>query len=75
MIGGILAGVGMVLVIAPSLGLELLTGGVRAPAASVSLAVILALVASALILLGLAMVAEVLSHRRDRLNDVLRVGD
>ncbi|MEP6844192.1 MAG: FtsX-like permease family protein [Pseudolysinimonas sp.] len=74
-IGGLIAGIGMVLVIAPAIGLELLTGGLRPPAPDISANVILAITAGAILLLILATVVEVLAHRRDRLTEMLRMGD
>ncbi|MEO6116141.1 MAG: FtsX-like permease family protein [Pseudolysinimonas sp.] len=74
-IGGLIAGIGMVLVIAPAMGLELLTGGLRPPVPDISAGVILAITACAILLLVLATAVEVVAHRRDRLTDMLRTGD
>lgn len=73
--GGILAGLVIVLVLAPALGLDVLAGGLGVPDPSISPAVIGGLAAGAAGLLLLAVLAEVLAHRRDRLSDVLRVGE
>jgi putative ABC transport system permease protein len=74
-IGGVVAGVGVVLVLAPSFGLESLAGGVSPPALSIAPWVILGVAGAAIVLALVAMVVEVLAHRRDRLSEVLRVGE
>ena len=74
-VGGIAAGLVVVLVLAPSLGLDVLAGGISVPPASFSPFVILGLAGAALLLLGLGTLADVLVHRRDRLSEVLRVGE
>ena len=73
-VGGVLAGVGIILSLGRSLGLAVLAGGIGQPTLLVSPLVILALAGAAVLILVLAMLAEVLAHRRDRLGDVLRVG-
>lgn len=75
LVGGILAGVGIVVVLGPSLGLGTLAGGVRAPEAVVSPVVILSVIAGAALALLVTMAVEVAGHRRDRLSEVLRVGE
>ncbi|WP_022886184.1 ABC transporter permease [Glaciibacter superstes] len=74
LLGGILAGVGMVVILGPSLGLGTLAGG-RAPDPVVSPVVILSVIAGAVLVLLITMVVEVAGHRRDRLSEVLRVGE
>lgn len=74
-IGGTVSGIGMVLLIAPSLGLSHLTGGPTDPEPRVSGPVIIAAALAAMAVLGIAMLVEVVAHRRDRLNDLLRVGE
>jgi len=74
-VGGIAAGVVVVLALAPSLGLDVLSGGITVPPASFSPIVILGLAGAALLLLGLGTLADVLVHRRDKLSEVLRVGE
>jgi putative ABC transport system permease protein len=74
-LGGIAAGLAVVLVLAPSLGLDVLAGGITVPSPSLSPLVILGLAGAALLLLGLGTLADVLAHRRDRLSEVLRVGE
>lgn len=74
-LGGIAAGYAVVLVLAPSLGLHVLSGGITVPAASFSPNVIIGLAVAALVLLLLGALADVLVHRRDKLSEVLRVGE
>jgi len=74
-LGGIAAGLTVVLALAPSLGLDVLAGGTTVPAASFSPFVIIGLAGAALVLLVLGTLADVLVHRRDRLSEVLRVGE
>jgi putative ABC transport system permease protein len=75
LLGGIVAGVGIVLVLGPAFGLETLAGGVLPPTLTISPWVIAGVAAGAVLLSVVAMLAEVAAHRRDRLSDVLRVGD
>ncbi|WP_199423619.1 FtsX-like permease family protein [Actinotalea solisilvae] len=75
LLGGTLSGVLVVLVLAPALGLDVLAGGLVVPAPTVDADVIGGLAAGAALLLVLAVLAEVLAHRRDRLSEVLRVGE
>ena len=75
LVGGIAAGVGIILVLGPSFGLETLAGGVQPPILAISPWVIAAVAAGAIVLSLVAMLAEVVTHRRDRLSDVLRVGE
>ena len=75
LIGGALAAGVVSLVLGPVLGLSALAGSTSAPASSLSPVVFAAGAAAALILLALATLVEYLAHRRDRLGDVLRVGD
>ena len=74
-LGGIAAGIAVVLVLAPSLGLDVLAGGTSVPPASFSPVVFIGLAVAALVLLGLGTLADVLVHRRDKLSEVLRVGE
>ena len=73
--GGILAGVVIVVVCAPSLGLRVLAGGIDSPPPSISPLVVAAVAAGGVLLLALAVLTEVIAHRRDRLSEVLRVGE
>lgn len=74
-IGGVGAGIGIVLALGPSLGLAELAGGVGDPVLRVSATVVFSVVGGAVLLLGLAMLTEIVTHRRDRLSQVLRVGE
>ena len=75
LVGGALAAIVVSLVLGPVLGLESLAGSTTTLTPSVSPLVILGGAAVALGLLVLATLVEYLTHRRDRLADVLRVGD
>lgn len=72
--GGLAAGTLILLLLGPTLGLAVLTGGVADPPLVVDPVLVLAIVAAAVVLLGVAVLAEVLAHRRDKLSEVLRVG-
>ena len=74
-VGGVAAGVAIVVLLAPALGLDVLSGGLGQPAPSISPTVLAGLAGGAVLLLVLAVLAEVLAHRRDRLSEVLRVGE
>jgi len=74
-VGGVLAGIAVVLSLGSSLGLEVLTGGTTVPAASVPPSVVIVIVGGAIALLIIGTIAEGLVHRRDRLSEVLRVGE
>ncbi|MEP6480423.1 MAG: FtsX-like permease family protein [Rhodoglobus sp.] len=74
-IGGLTAGIGIVLFVAPVIGLKLLTGGLHPPVPAVSATVVLVIVGTAILLLILATAVEVLAHRRDNLSEMLRIGD
>jgi putative ABC transport system permease protein len=75
LVGGALAAATVSLVLGPVLGLSALAGSTSTPASSLSPFVFAAGAGAALILLALATLVEYLAHRRDRLGDVLRVGD
>lgn len=75
LVGGILSGVGIVLLLGPSLGLAALAGGSDTPTPSLSPPVGLAVVGAAVALLLIAVAVEVAAHWRDRLSEVLRVGE
>lgn len=72
--GGLVAGVTILGLLGPTLGLAVLTGGVADPPLVVDPVLVLAIVLAAVLLLGVAVLAEVLTHRRDKLSEVLRVG-
>jgi putative ABC transport system permease protein len=75
LIGGVVAGVAVILVLGATFGLETLAGGVDAPALSIAPWVIAAVAVGAVALALGSMLVEVVAHRRDRLSDVLRVGE
>jgi putative ABC transport system permease protein len=75
LIGGILAGVGMLALLEPSLGLQVLAGGVSVPPTVISPGLIIGLVIASIVLMAVAIVAEMLAYRRDKLSEVLRVGE
>lgn len=75
LVGGSAAGVAVVLLLSSALGLDVLAGGSAVPAPATSPDMVVGLAVGTAVLLGVAVVAEVLAHRRDRLSEVLRVGD
>jgi putative ABC transport system permease protein len=75
LVGGVIAGVGIVLLLEPAMGLRELTGGLGDPTPTVSLTLILGLAGSVVGLLLLAVLIEIAVRRRDRLSEVLRVGE
>lgn len=75
LLGGTIAGVGIVAVLEPTLGLGILAGGLSNPATVAPPLLFAGIAVITLLLLGLSVLAEVAAHRRDRLSDVLRVGD
>ncbi|HEY2643297.1 MAG TPA: FtsX-like permease family protein [Galbitalea sp.] len=75
LVGGIVAGVGMLALFERSLGLGVLAGGVSDPPTVISPGLIIGLVAAAIVLLAVAILAEVAAHRRDQLSEVLRLGE
>jgi putative ABC transport system permease protein len=75
LVGGIAAGVGMVLLLEPAMGLRVLAGGLSEPQPTISFAVVGALAAGAILLLAFAVLVEVAFRRGDRLSEVLRVGE
>jgi len=74
-IGGTAAGVLVVLSLAPALGLDVLAGGLAVPEPAIAPGVFLGIAGGAIVLLGVGVLADVLVHRRERLNEVLRVGE
>jgi putative ABC transport system permease protein len=75
LVGGVVAGIGMVLLLEPAMGLRALTGGLGNPPPTVSAPILVALVSGAILLLLGAVVIEFAIRRRDRLSEVLRVGE
>jgi putative ABC transport system permease protein len=74
-VAGTLAGLGIVALLGPPLGLMVSTGGVTPPALAFDPPFALAVAGCAAGLLVLAVLAETAGRRRDRLAEVLRVGD
>jgi putative ABC transport system permease protein len=74
-IGGVASGLAIVLFLGPALGLITLSGGLYAPATTVSWWFILWLVVASVIVVAVAVFVEVLLRRRDRVSEVLRVGE
>ena len=75
LVGGALAGGGILTAVGPALGLRLLTGGTGEPELRVDPVSIVLVVAGSLALCALAIVTDVVAHRRDRPGEVLRVGE
>ena len=75
LIGGVAAGVTIIVTLGPSFGLETLAGGLQPPPLVIAPWVIAGVVVGVALLALVAMLAEVVAHRRDRLSDVLRVGE
>jgi putative ABC transport system permease protein len=74
-IGGVGAGVVVAVVLFPALGIGALTGGVSSAELVVDVASVVPIVLGGAVLVVVAILAEVLMRRRDRLNEVLRVGE
>ena len=74
-VAGTLAGIGIVALLGPALGLVVTTGGVTEPRPAFDGSFALAVAGCALGLLLVAVVVENVSRRRDRLAEVLRVGE
>lgn len=75
LVGGIAAGIGVVAFLGPSLGLGVLAGGLADPAPILSFGFVAGLVVASAVVLAVAVLIEVLLRRRDRLSEVLRVGE
>jgi putative ABC transport system permease protein len=75
LVGGIVAGVGIVLLLAPAMGLRELAGGLSDPPPTISPGFIAGLATAAVVLLFVAVLIEIAVRRRDRLSEVLRVGE
>ncbi|WP_084104944.1 FtsX-like permease family protein [Demequina sp. NBRC 110056] len=74
-LGGAAAGLAILGLLGGALGLEVLAGGLAPPPLVASPGFIAAVAGGALVLLLIAVTAEVLAHRRERLSDVLRYGE
>jgi putative ABC transport system permease protein len=75
LVGGAAAGVVILVASGPALGLRILTGGTGEPVLRVDPLTVVLVVAGSLVLCAVAIVADVLAHRRDRPGEVLRVGE
>jgi len=75
LVAGALAGIGIVATIGPALGLRVLAGGVDDPRLRIDPVIVAAVAGGAILLLAIAVVVEMIAHRRDRLSEVLRVGE
>lgn len=75
LIGGIVAGIVSVLAIGPSLGLSVLAGGIGDPALRISGLVVGGVAGAAIVVLGIALLVDVAVQRRNRVSEVLRVGE
>jgi putative ABC transport system permease protein len=75
LIGGIVAGIGMPVLLEPSLGLRVLAGGESDPPTVISPGLIAGLVIAAIVVMAVAIVAEMFAYRREQLSEVLRVGE
>ncbi len=73
--GGTVAGTAILLLLGSTLGLKLLSGGVSTPALQVNPAFLTMVGVGIFVLLIAAVAAEVVAHRRDKLSEVLRLGD
>jgi hypothetical protein len=65
----------MLVLLEPSLGLRVLAGGASDPPTVISPALIAGLVIATIVLMALAVVAEMAAYRRGQLSEVLRVGE
>jgi putative ABC transport system permease protein len=73
--GGVVSGAVIARTTFPTMGLDALTGGSGNPGIVVAASSVGLLVLSTVLLVVVAVFAEVVMHRRDRLNEVLRVGE
>jgi putative ABC transport system permease protein len=74
-VGGAGAGLLILVLLGGTLGLEVLAGGIQAPPLVVNPEFLSLVGAGVLILLLLAVAAEVITHRRNKLSEVLRFGE
>ena len=75
LLGGAAAGAGILIVVGPALGLRILAGGVGEPALYLDVWTIAAVIAGCLALAAVAIVVDIVAHRRDKPGEVLRVGE
>ena len=74
-IGGAIGGVAIMWLLGDTLGLKLLSGGLSDPPLTANWTFLAILGGGILVLLFLAVAAEVLAHRRNKLSEVLRWGE
>jgi len=75
LVAGVASGALLVLALSPAMGLQTLTGGFDAPPPVVPAGLVVGLGVAAVASVLCAALTEVILHRRDRLGDVLRVGE
>jgi putative ABC transport system permease protein len=75
LLGGTAAGAGILVVVGPALGLRILAGGVGEPALHLDIWTVVSVIAGCLALAAVAIVVDIVAHRRDRPGEVLRVGE
>ena len=75
LLGGVAAGTVVGLVLFPAMGLDALTGEVDSASVVLHGASIVPIILGGIVLVIVALLAEMLMHRRDRLSEVLRVGE
>jgi len=75
LVGGIVAGITSVLVIGPALGLSILAGGIGEPTLRISGLVVGGVAGAAVGVLAVALLVDVAVQRRNRVSEVLRVGE
>jgi putative ABC transport system permease protein len=75
LLGGAAAGAGILVVVGPALGLRILAGGVGEPALHLDIWTVVSVIAGCLALAAVAIVVDIVAHRRDRPGEVLRVGE
>ncbi|GEL94909.1 FtsX-like permease family protein [Cellulomonas composti] len=75
LVAGTVIGVGIPWLLSGALGLDVATGGLRPPATSVGWWPLVAAVAAVVVALVVAVLVESAVRRRDRLGEVLRVGE
>ncbi len=75
LVGGVLAGLGIALLLAPALGLRFLTGGVFTPQPSIPPLFLGVVLVGVVVVFAIGTLIEVLLRRRDRVSDTVRVGE
>lgn len=74
-VGGAIGGVAILVLLGRTLGLEILAGGVAPPELAGNPPFLAAVAGGVLVLLLAAVSAEVAAHRRNKLSEVLRLGE